>query len=201
MTASLCSWGVSQYVNVCVGSDLLGKGQHHVEVSVTLQRLVLLEGVSVHSRSGIKMFFQFSCSVFEITVSWADPQTLAIWDGKGAVSWMTAVRGEILMDGRLYFACHSSQEQRSVPSWSSGRLHILFLQAGSPHWTHKLLSCHVLFFQGQLASWEVDNFSPNSHHMGTQQTYKHYRVIHNECSVYRTCHQITHVLKKNFHGL
>ena len=61
--------GVSQYVNVCVGSDLLGKGQHHVEVSVTLQRLVLLEGVSVHSRSGIKTFFQFSCSVFEITVS------------------------------------------------------------------------------------------------------------------------------------
>ena len=43
--------GVSQYVNVCVGSDLLGKGQHHVEVSVTLQRQVLLEGVSVHSRS------------------------------------------------------------------------------------------------------------------------------------------------------
>ena len=43
--------GVTQYVNVCVGSDLLGKSQHHVEVSVTLQGQVLLEGISIHSRS------------------------------------------------------------------------------------------------------------------------------------------------------
>ena len=47
-----------------------------------------------------------------------------------------------------------SQEQRSVPDWSGGGLQVFFLQAMSPHWTHKLLSCHVLISQAQLASRE-----------------------------------------------